>query len=213
MLGISFALFAVERCSLSFEACSNATGSLKLFLFSFPSGINSFILSAPSTLILFYYSTDTVFLLESRSFLPSLPSCDLLEQTVCICFISGLYYTLLQVFQVYVEFGWRFLFLIENFFFFFFLFLHLYIGLCFQLKRAIGNHLIPVLCLCPLLLLWKAGLWSLRLISHVCPLRSKTAALTDDRIKTMSEVITGIRTIKMYAWEKSFVELITTLRR
>uniref|UniRef100_A0A4W2EE42 Multidrug resistance-associated protein 4 n=1 Tax=Bos indicus x Bos taurus TaxID=30522 RepID=A0A4W2EE42_BOBOX len=44
-------------------------------------------------------------------------------------------------------------------------------------------------------------------------LRSKTAALTDDRIKTMSEVITGIRTIKMYAWEKSFVELITTLRR
>uniref|UniRef100_A0A8B9YFV9 Multidrug resistance-associated protein 4 n=1 Tax=Bos mutus grunniens TaxID=30521 RepID=A0A8B9YFV9_BOSMU len=44
-------------------------------------------------------------------------------------------------------------------------------------------------------------------------LRSKTTALTDDRIKTMSEVITGIRTIKMYAWEKSFVELITTLRR
>ena len=100
MLGVSFALFAVERCSLSFEACSNATGSLKLFLFSFPSGINSSILSTPSTLILFYYSTDTVFLLESRSFLPSLPSCDLLEQTVCICFISGLYYTLLQVFQV-----------------------------------------------------------------------------------------------------------------
>ncbi|XP_060989327.1 ATP-binding cassette sub-family C member 4-like [Dama dama] len=44
-------------------------------------------------------------------------------------------------------------------------------------------------------------------------LRSKTAALTDDRIRTMSEVITGIRTIKMYAWEKSFADLITTLRR
>ncbi|XP_065757968.1 ATP-binding cassette sub-family C member 4-like [Muntiacus reevesi] len=44
-------------------------------------------------------------------------------------------------------------------------------------------------------------------------LRSKTAALTDDRIKTMSEVITGIRTIKTYAWEKSFIDLITRLRR
>ncbi|KAB0353884.1 hypothetical protein FD755_023422 [Muntiacus reevesi] len=44
-------------------------------------------------------------------------------------------------------------------------------------------------------------------------LRSKTAALTDDRISTMSEVITGIRTIKMNAWEKSFIDLITRLRR
>ncbi|XP_043334217.1 ATP-binding cassette sub-family C member 4-like isoform X2 [Cervus canadensis] len=43
--------------------------------------------------------------------------------------------------------------------------------------------------------------------------RSKTAALTDDRIRTMSEVITGIRTIKMNAWEKSFIDLITRLRR
>uniref|UniRef100_A0A4W2CT01 Cystic fibrosis transmembrane conductance regulator n=1 Tax=Bos indicus x Bos taurus TaxID=30522 RepID=A0A4W2CT01_BOBOX len=44
-------------------------------------------------------------------------------------------------------------------------------------------------------------------------LRSQTADLTDDRIRKMSEVITGIRTIKMYAWEKSFADLITTLRR
>ncbi|XP_069457984.1 ATP-binding cassette sub-family C member 4-like isoform X2 [Ovis canadensis] len=44
-------------------------------------------------------------------------------------------------------------------------------------------------------------------------LRSKTAALTDNRIKTMSEVITGIRTIKMYAWEKSFTDFISRLRR
>ncbi|XP_055398768.1 ATP-binding cassette sub-family C member 4-like [Bubalus kerabau] len=42
---------------------------------------------------------------------------------------------------------------------------------------------------------------------------SKTAALTDDRIRTMSEVITGIRTVKMNAWEKSFIDLITRLRR
>uniref|UniRef100_A0AC11B080 Uncharacterized protein n=1 Tax=Ovis aries TaxID=9940 RepID=A0AC11B080_SHEEP len=44
-------------------------------------------------------------------------------------------------------------------------------------------------------------------------LRSKTAALTDDRIRIISEVITGIRTVKMNAWEKSFIDLITRLRR
>uniref|UniRef100_A0A5F9DL08 ATP binding cassette subfamily C member 4 (PEL blood group) n=1 Tax=Oryctolagus cuniculus TaxID=9986 RepID=A0A5F9DL08_RABIT len=44
-------------------------------------------------------------------------------------------------------------------------------------------------------------------------LRSKTAAFTDARIRTMNEVITGIRIIKMYAWEKSFAELIASLRR
>ncbi|XP_024903970.1 multidrug resistance-associated protein 4 isoform X4 [Pteropus alecto] len=44
-------------------------------------------------------------------------------------------------------------------------------------------------------------------------LRSKTAAFTDMRIRSMNEVITGIRIIKMYAWEKSFAELITNLRR
>ncbi|XP_057563819.1 ATP-binding cassette sub-family C member 4-like [Hippopotamus amphibius kiboko] len=44
-------------------------------------------------------------------------------------------------------------------------------------------------------------------------LRSKTAAFTDDRIRTLSEVITGIRTIKMCAWEKPFADLITSLRR
>ncbi|KAF4008144.1 hypothetical protein G4228_019786, partial [Cervus hanglu yarkandensis] len=42
---------------------------------------------------------------------------------------------------------------------------------------------------------------------------SKTAALTDDRIRTMNEVITGIKTVKMYAWEQSFMDLITRLRR
>ena len=56
--------------------------------------------------------------------------------------------------------------------------------------------------------------WAVVTEAHlVCPLRSKTAALTDDRIRTMSEVITGIRTVKMNAWEKSFIDLITRLRR
>ncbi|XP_074155461.1 LOW QUALITY PROTEIN: ATP-binding cassette sub-family C member 4 [Sminthopsis crassicaudata] len=44
-------------------------------------------------------------------------------------------------------------------------------------------------------------------------LRSQTAAFTDVRIRTMNEVIMGIRIIKMYAWEKPFAELITHLRR
>uniref|UniRef100_A0A4W2CZ23 Cystic fibrosis transmembrane conductance regulator n=1 Tax=Bos indicus x Bos taurus TaxID=30522 RepID=A0A4W2CZ23_BOBOX len=43
-------------------------------------------------------------------------------------------------------------------------------------------------------------------------LRSETSALTDKRIRTMNEIITGIRTIKMNAWEKSFIDLITRLR-
>ncbi|XP_017911793.1 PREDICTED: multidrug resistance-associated protein 4-like [Capra hircus] len=57
------------------------------------------------------------------------------------------------------------------------------------------------------------------LLLHSCfgklfsSLRSKTAALTDDRISTMSEVISGIKTIKMNAWEKSFIDLISRLRR
>ncbi|XP_054831012.1 ATP-binding cassette sub-family C member 4 [Eublepharis macularius] len=44
-------------------------------------------------------------------------------------------------------------------------------------------------------------------------LRSRTAAFTDSRIRTMNEVITGMRIIKMYAWEKSFADLVNSLRR
>ncbi|KAM9388323.1 ATP-binding cassette sub-family C member 4 [Phaethornis superciliosus] len=44
-------------------------------------------------------------------------------------------------------------------------------------------------------------------------LRSKTATLTDVRIRTMNEVISGMKIIKMYAWEKSFAELVNGLRR
>ncbi|KAG8517021.1 Multidrug resistance-associated protein 4, partial [Galemys pyrenaicus] len=44
-------------------------------------------------------------------------------------------------------------------------------------------------------------------------LRSKTAAFTDIRIRTMNEVITGIKIIKMYGWEKPFADLVTSYRR
>ncbi|XP_032362004.1 ATP-binding cassette sub-family C member 4 isoform X1 [Etheostoma spectabile] len=43
--------------------------------------------------------------------------------------------------------------------------------------------------------------------------RSKTAILTDERIRTMNEVVSGMRIIKMYAWEKPFAALVTEVRR
>ncbi|XP_038673881.1 multidrug resistance-associated protein 4 [Scyliorhinus canicula] len=44
-------------------------------------------------------------------------------------------------------------------------------------------------------------------------LRGKTAVLTDNRIRTMNEVISGMRIIKMYAWEKPFSNLIAQIRK
>uniref|UniRef100_A0AAQ4NUK3 Multidrug resistance-associated protein 4 n=1 Tax=Gasterosteus aculeatus aculeatus TaxID=481459 RepID=A0AAQ4NUK3_GASAC len=44
-------------------------------------------------------------------------------------------------------------------------------------------------------------------------LRAETAVLTDERIRTMSEVISGIRVIKMYGWEKPFAALVDEVRR
>lgn len=43
--------------------------------------------------------------------------------------------------------------------------------------------------------------------------RAETAVLTDDRIRTMNEVISGIRVIKMYGWEKPFALLVNEVRR
>ncbi|XP_072300703.1 ATP-binding cassette sub-family C member 4-like isoform X3 [Eucyclogobius newberryi] len=43
--------------------------------------------------------------------------------------------------------------------------------------------------------------------------RAETAILTDDRIRTMNEVISGIRVIKMYGWEKPFAKLVDDVRR
>uniref|UniRef100_A0A7N8XUN0 Multidrug resistance-associated protein 4 n=1 Tax=Mastacembelus armatus TaxID=205130 RepID=A0A7N8XUN0_9TELE len=43
--------------------------------------------------------------------------------------------------------------------------------------------------------------------------RSKTAVQTDSRIRTMNEVVSGMRIIKMYAWEKPFATLVSEVRR
>ena len=42
--------------------------------------------------------------------------------------------------------------------------------------------------------------------------RSNTATLTDKRVKLMSEVLAGMRVIKMYAWEKTFAKVIGGVR-
>jgi ATP-binding cassette subfamily C (CFTR/MRP) protein 4 len=39
-------------------------------------------------------------------------------------------------------------------------------------------------------------------------LRGRATLLTDERVKKMNEVISGVRVMKMYAWEDAFAELI-----
>ncbi|XP_071956886.1 ATP-binding cassette sub-family C member 4-like [Antedon mediterranea] len=43
--------------------------------------------------------------------------------------------------------------------------------------------------------------------------RAKTAILTDERVQFMNEIISGMRVIKMYAWEKPFGHLVSESRR
>ncbi|XP_034328340.2 ATP-binding cassette sub-family C member 4 isoform X2 [Magallana gigas] len=44
-------------------------------------------------------------------------------------------------------------------------------------------------------------------------LRNKTAIHTDERVKVMNEIISGMRVIKMYCWEKPFGELVAKIRK
>ena len=43
--------------------------------------------------------------------------------------------------------------------------------------------------------------------------RHKSALVTDKRIRIMNEIITGIKVIKMYAWEYAFKAVVSKLRR
>ena len=44
-------------------------------------------------------------------------------------------------------------------------------------------------------------------------IRQQSAAVTDKRLEIMKEIITGIRVVKMYAWEWNFTDLVAQIRR
>ncbi|CAF4884012.1 unnamed protein product [Pieris macdunnoughi] len=50
------------------------------------------------------------------------------------------------------------------------------------------------------------------LTKYTATIRRTVAQRTDKRIKLMSEIISGIQVIKMYAWEKSFLKIVTLAR-
>ena len=48
---------------------------------------------------------------------------------------------------------------------------------------------------------------------YSCFYRVKSAKVTDKRIKVMNEIISGMRLIKMYAWEWAFHEHVKNIRK
>ena len=56
-------------------------------------------------------------------------------------------------------------------------------------------------------------LYTVVMTRKTAQLRHKAAAVTDQRLSVMNEVIPGIRTLKMYAWEENYLGLIGRLRK
>ena len=50
------------------------------------------------------------------------------------------------------------------------------------------------------------------LVIHGC-YRLKAAKVTDNRVRVMNEIISGMRLIKMYAWEWAFHEYVKKIRK
>ncbi|CAH3114175.1 unnamed protein product [Pocillopora meandrina] len=74
--------------------------------------------------------------------------------------------------------------------------------------REIGIYILPGIFLFLLL-----GPFQVYVGRFFAKMRSKTAVLTDERIKMMNEIISGMRVIKMYTWEESFAKLVAEIRR
>ena len=51
------------------------------------------------------------------------------------------------------------------------------------------------------------------LAKKAASLSEKAASFTDERLMVMNEIISGIRAVKMYAWEWNFRDLVHDLRR
>ena len=51
------------------------------------------------------------------------------------------------------------------------------------------------------------------LAKRVSVYRLRTALKTDQRVKLMNEIITGVKVIKMYSWEKPFAKLVELARK
>ncbi|XP_046447926.1 ATP-binding cassette sub-family C member 4-like [Daphnia pulex] len=95
------------------------------------------------------------------------------------------------------------------------IFLHyLWVGpLQTLISMAILLHVIGPSCLvglAVLILFVPLQSWMGKVFSK---LRLETAKRTDERIRTMNEIISAMRVIKMYTWEKPFAKLISDCRR
>lgn len=54
---------------------------------------------------------------------------------------------------------------------------------------------------------------SVYLAKIIAPLTLKLAERTDDRLRLMNQVITGLQVIKMYVWEIPFYNLVEKARK
>ena len=69
-------------------------------------------------------------------------------------------------------------------------------------KALVGAALLLVLVAFQMLMAGKAA-----------KLRETAASFTDKRLVVMNEIISGIRAVKMHAWEWNFMDIVSSLRR